>query len=80
MLWLVLSPWGGVSYFSLHRELAKLRDGNRELSENNRALVQEIERLKNDKAYLEKVAREQYGLLKNNEIIYEYQPKKSAKH
>jgi len=80
LLWLTLSPWGGISYLSLRRELAKLRGDNRELADNNRALEQEIDRLKNDRAYLEKVAREQYGLLKKNEIIYQDPPKKPGKH
>jgi cell division protein FtsB len=79
LLWLILSPWGVVSYIRLRHDLAELRTGNRELAESNRALEKEIDRLKNDRAYLEKVAREQYGLLKKNEVIYQYPPKKPAK-
>jgi len=80
LLWLTLSPWGGVNYIRLRHELAELRAGNRELTENNRALKQEIDRLKNDRAYLEKVAREQFDLLKKNEVVYQDPPKKPAKH
>jgi cell division protein FtsB len=79
LLWLTLSPWGVVSFFRLRHDLAEMRTGNRELTETNRALEKEIDRLKNDRAYLEKVAREQYGLLKKNEVIYQYPPKKPAK-
>jgi cell division protein FtsB len=74
LLWLALSPWGAVSYLRLRHELQELRAANRALAENNRALEQEIERLKNDRAYLEKVAREEYGLLKKNEVLYQEQP------
>jgi cell division protein FtsB len=79
LLWLILSPWGVVSFVRLRHDLAEMRAGNRELAETNRALEKEIDRLKNDRAYLEKVAREQYGLLKKNEVIYQYPPKKPAK-
>ena len=80
LLWLAFSPWGGISYFTLRHQLAELRAGNRELADSNKALEQEIDKLKKDKAYLEKVAREQYGLLRKNEVIYEYPEKKPAKH
>jgi cell division protein FtsB len=80
LIWLAVSPWGGVSYFSLHRQLEELRAGNLELADTNRALEREVDRLKNDRAYLEQVAREEYGLLRKNEVIYEYPPNKPAKH
>ena len=41
------------------------------LQQRNLALAEEIERLKNDEAYLEHLAREKYGMLKKNEEIYE---------
>jgi len=80
LLWLTLSPWGAARYFRLRHELTELRATNLELTENNRALKEEIEKLKNDPVYLEKVAREQYDLLKKNEVIYRDQPKKSGRH
>lgn len=80
LLWLAFSPWGCYSYINLRHQLAELQAGNRELADSNRALEQEIDKLKNDKAYLEKVAREQYGLLRKNEIIYEYPSNKPDKH
>jgi cell division protein FtsB len=80
VLWLTLSPWGAVGYFRLRHELAELRAANLELAAINRGLEEEIVRLKNDPAYLEKVAREQYGLLKKNELVYQIPPVNPEKH
>jgi cell division protein FtsB len=52
---------------------------NEQLREANTALRQEIDKLRNDPAYLEEVARRQFGLIKKNEVIYEF-PKKKKRH
>lgn len=80
LLWLLFSPWGAVSLFRLQSQLTELQGGNKQLAAANQALTEEINRLKNDPAHLEKVAREEYGLLKKNEVLYQPPPKKSAKH
>lgn len=80
-LWLTFSPWGVLSYFRLERQLAETESRNLELAENNSRMQREIERLKNDSTYLEKVARDQHGLLRKNEVVYQTPPpKKKEKH
>lgn len=74
LLWLTFSPWGAISYFRLERELGEARNRNRELAETNRAMTSEIDRLKNDSTYLEKVARDQYGMLRKNEVVFKTPP------
>lgn len=81
MLWLTFSPWGAISYFRLERELTEARNRNRELAETNRAMTTEIDRLKNDSTYLEKVARDQYGMLRKNEVVFKTpKPEKKERH
>jgi len=81
LLWLTFSPWGAISYFKLERELGETRSRNHELTETNRAMTAEIDRLKNDSTYLEKVARDQYGLLRKNEVVFKTPPPvKKEKH
>ena len=81
LLWLTFSPWGAISYFRLERELGEARNRNCELAESNRAMTSEIDRLKNDSTYLEKVARDQYGLLRKNEVVFKTPPPvKKEKH
>lgn len=50
------------------RCLAILKD----LKEKNRLLANEIRRLKEDNKYFESVAREQLGMVKENEIVYRF--------
>jgi len=81
VLWLIFSPWGAISYFRLQRELAEARDRNLELTATNGRMQSEIARLKTDSTYLEKVARDQYGLLRKNEVVFlTPPPKKIEKH
>jgi len=43
---------------------------NRALAEENRRLTEEIERLKDNEAYLEKVARDQLGHVRPGDTVY----------
>lgn len=76
LLWLIFSPWGVISYFRLERELAEARNRNLELTATNGRMQNEITRLKTDSTYLEKVARDQYGLLRKNEVVFQTPPPK----
>lgn len=76
LLWLIFSPWGTISYFRLKGELAEARNRNLELTATNGKMQSEIARLKSDSTYLEKVARDQYGLLRKNEVVFQTPPPK----
>ena len=65
LLFLVFAPGRGLlSHRKLKNEVQALVRDNRTLQQRNVELAEEIERLKNDEAYLEQLAREKYGLLK----------------
>ncbi|MCD5401814.1 septum formation initiator family protein [candidate division NPL-UPA2 bacterium] len=53
-----------------NREIVRLDEEIRELKEANENLRAEIKALREDRFYLERVARENLGLVKPGEIIY----------
>lgn len=67
-----LAPEGGyMHYRKVHRQLQVLEQETIQLQAKNKELKQEIIQLKTDEANLEKVAREKYGLLREDERLYE---------
>lgn len=73
LLWIIFSPQTGVYGFLKQKEqLERLQLKTVELQEKNDTLSKEIDRLQNDPSYLEKIAREKYGLLKKNERVYDF--------
>ena len=72
VLWLLFAPEGGyMHYRKVHRQLQVLEQETIQLQAKNKELKQEIIQLKTDEANLEKVAREKYGLLREDERLYE---------
>ncbi|MBU0681785.1 MAG: septum formation initiator family protein [Proteobacteria bacterium] len=67
--WLLFSPKGGLKFYSVQKELNEIEQANTQLHAENQSLRQEIEKLKTDSVYLEKVAREK-GLLKRDEMVF----------
>lgn len=75
ILWLIFAPgWGFLSYRGVQNQVQTLTRENKALTERNTELRKEIERLQNDDSYLEEFARQKYGMLKENETVYEYKP------
>jgi cell division protein FtsB len=79
-LFLVFAPGRGLlSHRTMKKEIQALVRDNRTLQHRNIELAEEIERLKNDEAYLEQLAREKYGMLKKNEEVYELRTPRTKK-
>ncbi|MDF1577851.1 MAG: septum formation initiator family protein [Desulfurivibrionaceae bacterium] len=74
--WVLFSPWGAVRHYRVSKNLRRIEAANAELRDNNRQLREEIDRLLNDPAYIEDIARQQHGLLRNNEFVYQFPNKK----
>ncbi len=73
ILWLSFAPTTGIYHLlKLRSRAAELEDQNIELLETNRKLQAEIDRIRNDKKYLEEIARKKYGLLKKNEQVFDF--------
>ena len=72
LLLLFLPGHSLMSYYRMRKQVSALTLQNQQLERRNRELAAEIERLRTDDAYLEELARKKYGLLKDNETVYEF--------
>ncbi len=73
---LIFLPGRGLlSYVQAKRELQKIEEQKAAIIAQNKAYRTEIEKMKTDDSYVEKVAREEYGLQKPNEIIFDFKKK-----
>ena len=68
----------GGKYLKLREQNFSLSLEVEELQKQNTELKNEIEKLKTDQKYFEEVARREYGLLKKNEMVFDFN-KKQAK-
>lgn len=62
----------------LRRELAQLETKSTDIQNSNLKLKEEIALLNNDRNYLERVARKELGLVKNDEVIYLFNSKSES--
>jgi cell division protein FtsB len=70
--WLLFSPNGILTYYHLKHQIEAVKAENERLKEENLLLQQKIDKIKNDPAYLEELARKEYNLLKKNELVFEF--------
>lgn len=56
----------------LQKELARIKEVNVTIEEENRKLREEVRRLQHEKRYLEEIARKELGMVKEGEIIYQF--------
>lgn len=68
---LLVPKWIGRS--SLIKQEKELKDAVSVLEEKNLKLKQEKDALENDPVYLEKIARDELGLKRPDEIIYKFE-------
>lgn len=68
-----LADMGYLKYLELKHNEKKLIREIKEISAENELLKKEIELLKKDPSYLEKYAREKFGLVKPGEMVFQFQ-------
>jgi cell division protein FtsB len=66
---------GLLHMFRIKEELKTLEEHNKQLKAENQALKKKIEQLKSNHKYLEDLARDELGLAKQDELIYELKKK-----
>lgn len=75
--WIAFGPTYSIRVlYQTKKELKGIQEDIARLEQENTRLRTEIDLLKNDPAYLEEVARKEHGLLKKNEIIYQFSSRK----
>ena len=70
LFFLVFGEWGLIHYRRLAEERRSLEERSQALQRENELLREKIYRISKDDRYLEKVAREEFGLVRKGEIIY----------
>lgn len=70
LLYSCVGEGGLMNVLSLRKELKEIENYNQILREENNTFKEYIYLLKNDKRYIEKVAREELGLVSTEELIY----------
>ncbi len=63
---------GIIKSYNLNKKLELLKSDIGNLKRENERLSREVYALKNDPAYIEKIAREDLGLVKPGEIVFEF--------
>ena len=66
----VVDAKGFRRYLRLRQDVESIQERNRALSEQNAALLREINALRNDPAALERAAREELGYIKPGELVF----------
>ncbi len=69
LLFILFGDKGFADLSQLKAERDRLSKKNAELVQENLSLYREIERLKNDPAYVESVARKELGVIGKDEVI-----------
>ncbi|MGB5349429.1 MAG: septum formation initiator family protein [Polyangiales bacterium] len=69
---LVLDEQGLPRYRHLRAELQELRESNEELVREIATLKGEIEALRSDPNYVERIARDELGMVRNEEFVFQF--------
>jgi cell division protein FtsB len=71
----VFGERGVLRIYRLAQEKEEIQKKAAQIKTENEQLKREIEALKSDRRYLESIARKEFGLVRPNEIIYQFSPK-----
>lgn len=63
---------GVLHLLRLKQELTKIKEMNLKMEEENQRLKEEVRRLQYEKRYIEEIARKELGMVKEGEIIYQF--------
>ena len=72
---LVLDEQGLPRYRRLRSEVAELRESNQELVREIAELKSEIEALRTDPSYVERIARDELGMVRDEELVFQFPPR-----
>jgi cell division protein FtsB len=72
LVWLGFGERGFLHLYQMDRERHVRLEKARQLEQENKALLEEIDRLRTDKEYLESQGRRELGLIKEGEILYRF--------
>ena len=76
--WLAFGDRGFFHLYEMEKEKALYLEKISTLEKKNQELLEEINRLRTDKAYIESTARRELGLIKENETLYRFKKDQSS--
>lgn len=79
LLAIIFGDHGLTGMKAMREELKQIRLENARLEKENMDLYRSINRLKNDPAYIEQVAREELNMLRPDEIVFRFDSPESGK-
>ncbi|MBW1741311.1 MAG: septum formation initiator family protein [Deltaproteobacteria bacterium] len=74
-----LGDRGAVDLYQLNLRKDRLNRSNLDLEKKNRALYRSIQRLKYDPEFVENIARSELGMVRKDEVVYQFRKKKTKK-
>ena len=80
LAWLGFGDRGLIHLYHKEMERQAHVEKIRQLAEENRSMLEEVRRLRNDMKYIESVARKELNLIKQNEIVYRFDKKDNHDH
>ena len=72
---IAFSEKGAVDLYQLHLKKVRIERLCVDLQKQNRALYDNIQRLKNDGEYIENIARTELGMVGKDEMVYQFTKK-----
>ena len=63
---------GIIHLLRLQKEWVRIKEANVKMEEENRKLREEVKRLQYEKRYIEEIARKELGMVKEGEVIYQF--------
>jgi cell division protein FtsB len=73
---IAFSEKGAVDLYQLHLKKVRLERSGVALQQQNRALYDNIQRLKYDGEFIENIARTELGMVGKDEMVYQFKKKK----
>jgi cell division protein FtsB len=74
--WLGFGERGFIHLYRMDRERQAYMERINKLERENRELLEEIQRLRSDREYVENLGRREMGLVKEDEVMYRFGTKK----
>jgi len=74
--WLGFGERGFIHLYRMDLERQAYMERINKLERENRELLDEIQRLRSDREYVESIGRRELGLVKEDEIMYRFETKK----
>jgi cell division protein FtsB len=70
--WLGFGERGFIHLYRMEKDRQAYAEKIEQLREKNRELLEEIERLRSDDKYIESLARREFDLIKDDEVLYRF--------